>query len=42
MIVGIVGDTRYEIGEAPQPMQYHPIFAGDENYGTLAIRSRQE
>ena len=42
MIVGIVGDTRYEIGEAPEPMLYHPLFAGDQNYGTLAIRSRQD
>ena len=42
VIVGIVGDTRCEIGEAPQPMQYHPLFAGDQNYGTLAIRSRQD
>ena len=41
-IVGIVGDTRYEIGEAPEPMLYHPLFAGDQNYGTLAIRSRQD
>ena len=42
VIVGIVGDTRSEIGEAPEPMQYHPLFEGDENYGTLAIRSRQD
>ncbi len=40
VIVGIVGDTRYEIGEAPGPMLYHPLFAGDQNYGTLVIRSR--
>jgi predicted permease len=38
-IVGIVGDTRYAIGEAPQPMQYYPLFAGDLNGGTLAIRA---
>jgi hypothetical protein len=42
VIVGIVGDTRYEIGEEPEPMLYHPLFAGDQNYGTLAIRSRQD
>jgi len=42
VIVGIVGDTRYEIGEAPEPMVYHPLFAGDQNYGTLVIRSRQD
>src|SRR3984957_4404236 len=42
VIVGIVGDTRYSIGEAAEPMLYHPLFAGDQNYGTLAIRSRQD
>ncbi|HKU28559.1 MAG TPA: FtsX-like permease family protein, partial [Candidatus Sulfotelmatobacter sp.] len=42
VIVGIVGDTRYEIGEAPEPMLYHPLLAGDQNYGTLVIRSRQD
>lgn len=42
VIVGIVGDTRYEIGETPEPMLYHPLFAGDRNYGTLAIRSSQD
>jgi putative ABC transport system permease protein len=42
VIVGIVGDTRYSIGEAPEPMLYHPLFAGDQNYGTLAIRSRKD
>jgi putative ABC transport system permease protein len=41
-IVGIVGDTRYSIGEAPEPILYHPLFAGDQNYGTLVIRSRQD
>lgn len=42
VIVGVVGDTRYEIGEAPESMLYHPLFEGDQNYGTLAIRSRQD
>jgi len=39
VIVGIVGDTRYEIGEAPEPVQYYPLGAGVENVGTLVIRS---
>ena len=39
VIVGIVGDTRYEIGEAPRPVQYYPLDAGVENVGTLVIRS---
>jgi len=42
VIVGIVGDTRYSIGEAPQPMQYYPLFAGNENFGTLVIRSSRD
>ncbi len=39
VIVGIVGDTRYAIGEAPRPMQYYPLDAGVETVGTLVIRS---
>lgn len=39
VIVGIVGDTRYSIGETPQPMQYFPLLAGDINGGTLVVRS---
>jgi predicted permease len=39
VIVGIVGDTRYEIGEAPRPMQFYPLDAGVENVVTLVIRS---
>ena len=42
VIVGIVGDTRYSIGEAPQPIQYYPLFAGTENFSTLVIRSRRD
>jgi predicted permease len=39
VIVGIVGDTRYAIGETPRPVQYYPLDAGVENVGTLVIRS---
>ncbi|MGD0735806.1 MAG: ABC transporter permease [Terracidiphilus sp.] len=39
-IVGIVGDTRYAIGETPKPMMYFPIDAGVETVGTLVIHSR--
>jgi len=42
VIVGIVGDTRFSIGEAPQPMQYYPLFAGKENFGTVMVRSRHD
>jgi predicted permease len=39
VIVGIVGDTRNAIGEAPRPVQYYPLDAGIESVGTLVIRS---
>jgi len=39
VIVGVVGDTRFEIGEEPKPIQYYPLNAGDETVGTLVIRS---
>jgi len=42
VIVGIVGDTRYAIGETPRPMQYYPLDAGIENVGTLVIRSSHD
>jgi predicted permease len=38
-IVGIVGDTRYEISEQPRPMEYFPLYSGNMNNGTLVIRS---
>jgi predicted permease len=41
VIVGIVGDTRYAIGETPRPAQYFSLGAGVENVGTLVIRSSQ-
>src|ERR1700728_1320087 len=42
VIVGIVGDTRYAIGEPPRPMLYCPLDAGIENVGTLVIRSSHD
>jgi predicted permease len=42
VIVGVVGDTRFSIGEPPQPMQYHPLFAGETNNGTLVIRTGRD
>jgi predicted permease len=38
-IVGIVGDTRYIMGEKPQAMMYFPLNDGMETVGTLVIRS---
>ncbi|MBB5341529.1 ABC transporter permease [Tunturiibacter gelidoferens] len=42
VIVGIVGDTRYAIGETPRPVQYFSLDAGVENVGTLVIRSSHD
>jgi predicted permease len=42
VIVGIVGDTRYEIGETPKPVQYYPLDAGVETVGTLVIRASRD
>ena len=39
VIVGIVGDTRYAIGESAKPVQYYPLDAGVEAVGTLVIRA---
>ncbi len=41
-VAGVVGDTRYVIGEKPQPIMYFPLDAGVETVGTLVIRSRRD
>lgn len=46
-IVGIVGDTRFEIAEAPQPTMYFPVYASlyEGNApaeATLAVRSDRD
>jgi len=38
-IVGVVGDTRFTIAQEPRPIQYQPLFKGDENAITLMIRA---
>jgi putative ABC transport system permease protein len=39
-IVGVVGDTRHEVGSDPMEIKYLSYHEGKENYGTLVIRSR--
>lgn len=39
VIVGIVGDTRYAIGEPPDAIQYYPLFSGSEDNATLVVRA---
>jgi putative ABC transport system permease protein len=40
--VGIVGDTRYAIGETPRPVHYLPLDVGVETVGTFVIRSHRD
>jgi putative ABC transport system permease protein len=39
-IVGIVGDTRFEISEQPRPMMYYALYANEDmNGASLVVRS---
>ena len=42
VIVGVVGSTRFEIGENPLPMLYYSLKDGDRPFGTIVIRSNQD
>jgi putative ABC transport system permease protein len=41
-IVGVVGDTLYQVGKATKAAMYFPMLAGDMNGGTLAIQTAAE
>jgi predicted permease len=41
-IVGVVGDTRYQLDTEPRPIQYYPLLTGYYGNGTLVIRSSGE
>jgi putative ABC transport system permease protein len=41
-IVGIVGDTRQNLANAPEPVMYFPLFRGDYNFATLMIRAARD
>jgi predicted permease len=41
-VVGIVGDTRFQISTPPLPMKYFSLYSGDENGGELVIRSDRD
>ncbi|MGH9743980.1 MAG: ADOP family duplicated permease [Candidatus Acidiferrum sp.] len=41
-IVGVVGDTRYEVSKPPEPTMYFPLFAGSLVDLTLAVRSDRQ
>ncbi|MGB6726620.1 MAG: FtsX-like permease family protein, partial [Terracidiphilus sp.] len=38
-IVGIVGDTRYDLADDPKPMMYYSIYSGMVNGTELVVRS---
>jgi putative ABC transport system permease protein len=41
-IVGIVGDTRYDLAQPPKSIQYYPLYAGMLNNATLVVRSNRD
>ena len=41
-IVGIVGDTRHELAEPPEPTMYFPIDAATESAAALVVRAAHD
>ena len=41
-IVGVIGSTRFAIGESPRPIMYTSLKAGIETVGTIVVRSNQD
>lgn len=41
-IVGVVGDTLYQVGKAPKATMYFPILEGDQNGVMLAVRAAKD
>lgn len=41
-IVGIVGDTRYDVAKPAKPIMFFPFYMGTEPGGTLAVRSTRD
>ncbi|HEU5399955.1 MAG TPA: ABC transporter permease [Terriglobales bacterium] len=41
-VVGVVGNTRHELAEGPEPMMYFPIDAGAENGAALVVRATHD
>jgi predicted permease len=40
-VVGVVGDTLFQVGKEPKPVMYFPILEG-WNYATLAVRTASD
>ena len=41
-IVGVVGDTLYQVGKDPKPTMYFPILEGDQNGEMLAVHTASD
>jgi len=41
-IVGVVGDTRWEISRPVEPIMYFPIYSGIFGRGTMVVRSARD
>jgi len=41
-IVGVVGDTRFQVSRDPQGVMYFPVYAGTFGSAALAVQSDQE
>jgi putative ABC transport system permease protein len=41
VVVAVVGDTRYAIGEPADAIQYYPLFSGTEGDATFVVRSNR-
>jgi predicted permease len=41
-IVGVVGDTLYQVGQDPKPAMYFPLFEGDQTGLTLAVHTESD
>ena len=41
-VVGIVGDTRYQLAEPPEPTMYSPIDAGTSSGAALVVRAAHD
>ncbi len=41
-IVGVVGDTLYQVGKGPKPTMYFPMLEGDQNGEMLAVRTASD
>lgn len=42
VIVGVVGATRFEVGEKPFPTLYFSVKAGNQPFGSIVIRSNRD